>query len=111
MVQHTALTTQFGMAMLELMEFCNGFEQHSWRCFALSGQDYPSLRPAFLIQILSHTKLVHPHKEWQEIAACGSCDPTTRMSAFILILTSQSMRKGRGGTMQQGTGLEVLPVP
>lgn len=91
---------------------CDGFKQHHWRCFALSGQDNPSLRPALLTQMLSH-----PRKEWQEITACGSSHPTTRISASILILMSpgrlwaQSRMKGRGGIMQQGTGLEVPSVP
>lgn len=65
-----------GCARDDGTDSCNGFEQHNWRCFALSGQGHPSLRPAPLIQRASHTKVVHPHKEWQEIPAYVSWHST-----------------------------------
>lgn len=89
-----------GCARDDGTDSCDGFEQHNWRCFALSGQGHPSLRPAPLIQRASHTKVVHPHKEWQEIPAYVSWHSTTWIPAFILI--SSSCHQGGSGPRARG---------
>lgn len=87
---------------------CDGSEQHQWSCFALSGQDYPSLRPALLTQMSSHGICPPSQGGAENNCAWGSWHPSTRVSPFILILASpgrvwsQSRRKGKLHAMALG---------